>query len=154
MFSNRDPRRVQPLVDFVVGQFMDADWNTESSFDATRALAAFRAFYENLGWKATAWMPEAMGRAWPELTGEHDEVRAYIGELLVFSGKTTWLPKVSVPTAEAFVREARTVSQDTDFMGIGDGYHRGRMAELVKLFHIWREERLPGVRAFQSTYDK
>jgi proteasome activator subunit 4 len=154
MFFNRDPRRVQPLVDFVVGQFHTADWNTESSFDASRALLAFRAFYEHMGWKAAAWMPDALARAWPELAGEHDEVRAYIGELLVFSGKALWLPRVSAPTAAEVVRECRTASRDADLMGIGNGYHRERVDELVQKFRVWRDERLPGVRAFQSTYDK
>jgi proteasome activator subunit 4 len=38
-------------------------------------LSAFRAFYEQMNWKSTAWMNDAVERAWPELTGEHDDVR-------------------------------------------------------------------------------
>jgi proteasome activator subunit 4 len=60
----------------------------------------------------------------------------------------------SVPTAEAFVRECRTTSPDFDILGISGGYHEGRVLELVKKFGVWRTERIPGVRAFQSTYDK
>jgi hypothetical protein len=33
-------------------------------------------------------------------------------------------------------------------------YHRTRVQELVQRFLEWRAERLPGARAFQSTYDK
>ena len=33
-------------------------------------------------------------------------------------------------------------------------YHRKRVQELVQRFPEWRAERLPGARAFQSTYDK
>lgn len=65
-----------------------------------------------------------------------------------------WKPAPSEPTAEAFVRECRTTATDYDIMGISGGYHEGRVMELVKKFDIWRNERLPGVRAFQSTYDK
>jgi proteasome activator subunit 4 len=56
-----------------------------------------------------------------------------------------------VPTAETFVRECRT---SRDIMNINGGYHAERVFELVKKFQVWRNERLPGVRAFQSTYDK
>jgi proteasome activator subunit 4 len=155
MFTNRDPRRVQPLVTFVIDTYTDADWNTESSFDAIKVLSIFRTFYEGMGWKSSAWVPDAVQRAWPELTGEHDDVRAYISELLVFAGKTMWKPKPSKPTVEVFVRECRTTFKERDIMGIiSDGFHLGRIKELVKSFKIWKDERLPGVRAFQSTYDK
>lgn len=33
-------------------------------------------------------------------------------------------------------------------------YHEARVEELVTRFKVWREERVPGVRAFQSTYDR
>lgn len=65
-----------------------------------------------------------------------------------------WRPMPSEPTAEVFVRECRTTTADFDIMGISGGYHEGRVMELVKKFSIWRSERVPGVRAFQSTYDR
>jgi proteasome activator subunit 4 len=65
---------VQPLVDWVVSQFQSTDLNGQSTFDATKVLIFFRAFYEEVGWKAAAWMDEAIQRVWPELVGEHDDV--------------------------------------------------------------------------------
>jgi proteasome activator subunit 4 len=144
---------VQPLVDFVVSEFNSVDFNGEFSFDVVKVLCLFRAFYEELGWPSAAWMDAALTRAWPEITGEHDDVRAYIAELLAFSAKVKWRPKPSVPTAEKFIIESRT-GNSSDIMGIQDGYHAARISELLKKFPVWREERLPGVRAFQSTYDK
>ncbi|EIN13624.1 hypothetical protein PUNSTDRAFT_94808 [Punctularia strigosozonata HHB-11173 SS5] len=156
VLSNKDPRRVQPLVDYLVEEFTTTDYNAESSFDAVKILCFFRAFYEELNWKAFAWMDDVMGRIWPELPGEHDDVRAYISEILVFSDKVKWLPRASADahTAEAFVVECRQSTEDDDIMGILHGYHEGRVHELVDRFEKWRGERLPGVRAFQSTYDK
>jgi proteasome activator subunit 4 len=49
------------------------------------------------------------------------------------------------------VRECRS---SPDIMGVNTGYHAQRVLELVKKFQVWRGERIPGVRAFQSTYDK
>jgi len=43
---------------------------------------------------------------------------------------------------------------DFDILGMRGIYHRARVQELVQRFPEWRAERLPGARAFQSTYDK
>lgn len=50
--------------------------------------------------------------------------------------------------------ESRRAGPDDNLMGTRGLYHEGRVLELVKRFKVWREERLPGVRAFQSTYDR
>ncbi|KAI0322290.1 hypothetical protein OF83DRAFT_1094501 [Amylostereum chailletii] len=39
-------------------------------------------------------------------------------------------------------------------MGIHGSYFLPRVQELVQRFPEWRAERLPGSRAFQSTYDR
>lgn len=66
---------MQPLVDWVVSKFEAADLNGESTFDAVKILCIFRAFYEEMGWKSSAWMDEAVQRVWPDIVGEHDDVR-------------------------------------------------------------------------------
>jgi proteasome activator subunit 4 len=43
---------------------------------------------------------------------------------------------------------------DFDILGMRGIYHQTRVQELVQRFSGWRAERLPGSRAFQSTYDK
>lgn len=64
------------------------------------------------------------------------------------------MPKLTLPTVEVFVKECRVVPADYDIMGMRGVGHKDRVMELVDRFKVWREERLPGVRAFQSTYDK
>jgi proteasome activator subunit 4 len=39
-------------------------------------------------------------------------------------------------------------------MDMRGSYHGQRVQELVDRFKVWREERVPGVRAFQSMYDR
>ena len=39
-------------------------------------------------------------------------------------------------------------------MGVRGNVHRKRVEELVENFKVWREERIPGARAFQSKYDR
>lgn len=59
-----------------------------------------------------------------------------------------------MPSAEILVRECRTASIDFDIMGMRGTYHKGRVLELVEKFKVWKAERVSGVRAFQSTYDR
>ncbi|KAI0067819.1 hypothetical protein BV25DRAFT_1794335 [Artomyces pyxidatus] len=154
IFHKRDPRRIQALVDYLVDEFNQTDYNGESSLNAVKALCFFRAFYEEENWKFTVWADAAIERVWKELSSEHDEVRAYISELLAFADKVKRKPTPTVPIAEVFVRECRTTPLDGDIFGMRGNYHKIRVAELVERFPVWREERLPGARAFQSTYDK
>ena len=77
MFYKKDPRRVQPLVDFLWKEFHAMDYNGESPFDAITILSCFRAFYEELGWKFSAWTDETMQRCWPEISSEHDDVHSH-----------------------------------------------------------------------------
>lgn len=106
MFYNEDPRRLQPLVDFIMNAFHTMDFNGESSFDALKVLSLFTAVYEELNWKFSAWTDEVLDRYWPQIHSEHDDVshvvlrndtisnnvifhqvRAHVGEFLAFSGK-------------------------------------------------------------------
>ncbi|EDR15426.1 uncharacterized protein LACBIDRAFT_301740 [Laccaria bicolor S238N-H82] len=154
MFYHKDPRRIQPIVDFLMESFNSMDYNAEMSFDAVKIISLFRSFYEELGRKFSPWVDDAVRRSWAEIHSEHDDVRAFISEILAFSENIKWLPKPSLPTVEVFVRECSRLPADYDIMGIRGTYHRARVVELVDRFQLWRSERTPGVRAFQSTYDR
>lgn len=77
MFYHKDPRRVQPLVDFLVDAFNDLDFNSELSFDVIKVTSLFRAFFEELGPKFYAWTDGIVKRSWAEIHGEHDDVRPF-----------------------------------------------------------------------------
>lgn len=55
---------------------------------------------------------------------------------------------------EVFVKECRVLPISYDIMGMHGTYNAGRVLELVKKFRVWHDERVPGVRAFQSAYDR
>ncbi|KAJ7666434.1 hypothetical protein B0H17DRAFT_1162542 [Mycena rosella] len=149
VFHNKDPRRLQPLVDHLMNLWTTLDYDSELAFDATKRFSLFKAFYEELNWKFS------VERCWEQLdTNQHEEVRTFIGEVLAFSSTIKAQPRPSHPTTEVFLKECRILPVDYDIMGMRGNYHKGRVTELVKKFHIWREERVPGVRAFQSTYDR
>ncbi|KAI0322289.1 hypothetical protein OF83DRAFT_1094493 [Amylostereum chailletii] len=74
IFSNKDPRRFQEFVDYILKEFHATDYNGESSLHAVTALSFVRALYEEESWKFTAWADEAVERVWAEMACEHDEV--------------------------------------------------------------------------------
>lgn len=74
MFYRKDPRRVQPLVDYLVEEFHSVNFNSESTLEIIKVLCYFRALYEQLGWKFSAWTDEVLRTYWPHIASEHDEV--------------------------------------------------------------------------------
>jgi proteasome activator subunit 4 len=154
MFYHKDPRRVQPLFDHIFGSFQSMDFNAELSFDAVKIISLFRTIFEELSRKFVAWTDETVERVWAEINCEHDDVRSYISEIMCFAENMKWNPKPSAPTAEAFVHECTKLPLEVDIMSMRGTYHKSRIAELVENFKVWRTERIPGPRAFQSKYDR
>jgi len=117
-------------------------------------LSLFRAFYEELRRKFIPWSDDTVARCWDEISSEHDEVRAMIGEVLAFTDYIMWNPTPSLSNAETLTKECRLLPVEVDVMGVRGDYHLQRVHDLVDKFRIWWDKRLPGVRAFQSTYDR
>lgn len=76
---------MQPLVDYLLKDFFSMDFNPELSFDVVKKLSLFRALYEELGYGFLPWADEVMDRCWFEIHSDHEEVRAYIAEIMAFT---------------------------------------------------------------------
>lgn len=74
IFYHTDPRRVQPLVDYIFQAFNSLEYDAELAFDATKVLSFFRATYEELGRKFLPWTDDVISRCWVEINSEHDDV--------------------------------------------------------------------------------
>jgi len=61
------------------------DYNPEMSFDAVKVTTLFRSMYEELGRKFIPWTDDMVEKTWTQIHNEHDDVRAFIGEILAFS---------------------------------------------------------------------
>ena len=68
-------------------EFKMVDFHAEMSLDALKVLSMFRALYEELNWKFSPWTNEVLNRCWAEIHSEHDDIRAYFGEIVAFAGK-------------------------------------------------------------------
>jgi proteasome activator subunit 4 len=78
MFYHKDPRRIQPIVDFLMESFNSMDYNAEMSFDAVKIITLFRSFYEELGRKFSSWVDDTVRKSWGEIYSEHDDVGNFI----------------------------------------------------------------------------
>ncbi|KAG8915861.1 hypothetical protein FRC00_010752 [Tulasnella sp. 408] len=154
ILSNRDPRRVQPLVDWLVKKGLSVDFNSESSFEPIKMTFFIRTMIESLGWRFAPWAPAFLKVYWSQIGCEHDEVTSYIAEALVSFCKISWRPTPSQPLAEVFVRECASRPPDDDIMGLEHGYHLDALLNLVAEFPEMRENRLPGALAPRSPYDR
>ncbi|CCA68831.1 hypothetical protein PIIN_02692 [Serendipita indica DSM 11827] len=154
--GNRDPRRpfCDLIVKYLVQENQMMEYNQELSFDAVRVCSFTQAMAEAFGWRFRPWVEPILDRHWPELGSEHDEVRAYIADMLQLFDKIMWQPQPSVPTAETVVRECQAMSDLDDIFSIRRPHHHSRFKELIQQFGKWREERLPGARAIHSRYDR
>jgi len=85
---------------------------------------------------------------------DHDEIRTSISEMLELSVQIKSSPQPIEPTTEALVRQCRTAPPSVDIMGIRKAPEAARVQDLAQKFPIWRQERLPGTKVLQSTYDK
>ncbi|KAG8908485.1 hypothetical protein FRB99_005843 [Tulasnella sp. 403] len=154
IFINRDPRRVQPLIQWLVQKGLSLEFNAESSFEPIKIAFFMRALIETLGWRFAAWTPAFLELYWKEIGGEHDEVLSYIADGLSAFCMIHWRPTPSQPVTEVFVRECATRPSRDDIMGIEHGYHMGPYLEFIARLPELRESRLPGARAPRSQYDR
>jgi proteasome activator subunit 4 len=74
MFHHKDPRRLLPLVEHIIEQFDNMDYNGPSSLESVKVLSLFRALYTKLEWKFTPWADSTLERFWREVHSEHDDV--------------------------------------------------------------------------------
>ncbi|KAG9011119.1 hypothetical protein FRB94_009262 [Tulasnella sp. JGI-2019a] len=154
VFTNKDPRRLQPLMDWIVNQGLSMDFNAESSFEAVKIMCFVRCLVDTLGWRFAAWTPDFLALYWDNIGSDHDEVLAYIADALAMFCKINWRPRVTRAATEAFVRECALRPAEDDIMGVEHAYHMVQFLQLVDKLPSLREARLTGAKAPRSPYDR
>lgn len=75
----RDPRRLQPLVDFIIQRAHDADLNGGSAFALNKSLTFMHSLMRCMSWRFDAWSEQLSSEYFDALGNDYAEVR------LVFS---------------------------------------------------------------------
>ncbi|KLO18849.1 hypothetical protein SCHPADRAFT_819201 [Schizopora paradoxa] len=154
IFKDRDPRRIQPLLNYVVEMFEACDFNSQFPFHVEVPATFIIATMTAIGWRSEPWLEKIVNQYWLGLKAEHGIIRNHIAHILQFSNLMKWRTKLLVPSVEMFIKECQISPLSVDLLGSQCNYNKGRVEELVRSFPKWREERLPGDRVFKSTYDR
>ncbi|KAG8888929.1 hypothetical protein FRB98_006471 [Tulasnella sp. 332] len=166
VFTNKDPRRLQPLLDWIVKQGLNMDFNAESSFEGLSKflaheqppdahLAEFSSCQDHV-LRAVDHdevnIPDIQSRV--DLSDSIRQVLAYIADALATFCKISWRPQVTKPITQAFVLECASRPAEDDIMGVEHAYHMAQFVQLVEKLPSLRETRLTGAKAPRSPYDR
>ncbi|KAG9009627.1 hypothetical protein FRB90_008255, partial [Tulasnella sp. 427] len=136
---DRDPRRMQPLVDFIVSQ--KVDFNADSAFVVTKRLSTMGNLVDALGSRIESRVPGMIDLYFDNIQTPYAEARVLMG--------IQWHPRY--PTAAELVTAC---AENNDPLRIRKAEHLPRIESFIQNFDQWRSERLPPPRVSQSTYDR
>ncbi|KAG8953343.1 hypothetical protein FRC04_002753 [Tulasnella sp. 424] len=143
----RDPRRMQPLVDFILSQKID--FNADSAFTVTKRLTTIGILADGLGTRIESQVPRMIDLYFDNIQTPYAEIRAQIAVNLGVLMGIQWHPRYR--TAGELVTACTT---SNDALQIRKAEHLPRIQSFISNFDQWRQERLPPPRVSQSTYDR
>ncbi|ESK98497.1 membrane protein [Moniliophthora roreri MCA 2997] len=147
ILEERDPRRNQPLVDWILA--LPLDFNADSAFAMNKTLTVFLTLVENLGVLFNLVSDKYVNLLFDNANTTYAEIRSHIAQLLYTIMRNQWRPLH--PSAEAFVRACHT---EADPLRIREVRYQKRMSEFTERLAKSKQERLPPPRVSQSEYDK
>ncbi|KDR84826.1 hypothetical protein GALMADRAFT_233236 [Galerina marginata CBS 339.88] len=143
----RDPRRNQPLVDWILS--LPLEFNGDSAFEMTKPLCLFGILVDALGiyfnHKAGLYVKMLFENA----NSGYAEMRQHVCQGLYVIIGNQWQPWYS--NTEGFLVAC---DEQKDPLKIRDAPYMNYLSAILEKFPKWREERLPPPRVNQSEYDK
>lgn len=147
----RDPRRVQPVVDFLLEVGRTADYATGSVFEVKKAATMTAAVIRTLGWRFEPWADEFIDISFgPAISSDFVDVRNLIASNIMTLDNVRWHP--SYPSAGKFLQDCLD-HPEKDIMG-KQGHLMAQYTAVAAKLPQWREERPSGPQAALSIYDR
>lgn len=140
-FYKTDPRRIQPLMSFVLEKARSVDLDAGSAFEVTKSLTFLNCLIVRLSWRFDAWTGGMVDEMFASLGNDFAEIRDLLADNLHQLEKAKW--RISNPSALAFVEECREVERDV--MGLHRSTDLKHIQAYSKSLAKWREERPSGV---------
>ncbi|KAG8858716.1 hypothetical protein FRB96_004853 [Tulasnella sp. 330] len=145
--GDRDPRRNQPLINFIKAQTVD--FNASSAFAVSKRLTTIGTMADSLGVRFDADSHKLVELYFDNIQTQYAEIRSHIAVNIGVLMGIQWHPRFRTPSdllvACASERDPLQVRK-TDYLP--------RIQKYIDNFGRWREERLPPPRVSQSTYDR
>ncbi|KAK4703609.1 proteasome activator subunit 4, partial [Phenoliferia sp. Uapishka_3] len=151
ILSSRDPRRNQPLVDYLTSLVIDPD--SSEAFNTAKRQDLVGTAMKALGWHFSPWAAKYIEMYSAQLDHPFGEVRAAVADNLRHLSELRLHP--SYDSVESFLRECRVGSTSVTKRGLMnvDAEYEASIDEFGKKLAAWRAVRVSSAHGTQN-YDK
>jgi proteasome activator subunit 4 len=147
----RDPRRVQPLVDYLLEVGRSVDYANGSAFELKKAVSMTSSLVRCFGWRFEPWADEFIDICFNQASSsDFVEVRGIVASNILCLDNVRWHPSYDSP--RSFLRDCLD-NPDKDIMG-KQGLLMPQFKALSARLPGWRAERPSGPQASLSLYDR
>lgn len=144
--SQRDPRRILPLIDVIMSAEFDP--TSYAAFSEARKLLFVRALLISLTWRALPKSRELLDTYIDNLHHPYKQVREVIGGNLNEILQIQWVP--SVESVDVLLDQANHVA--TIPISIQDGQLQEKLDRIIENLKVWRQEIEPTATAGSTKY--
>ncbi|GAA5990546.1 hypothetical protein JCM10908_003124 [Rhodotorula pacifica] len=151
ILTARDPRRNQPLVDYLTSLRLDED--SAEAFNESKKQDLVGTAMKALGWHFSPWAPSYLEMYSANIAHPYQEVRGAVADNLRALCELRQHP--SFTSVEALIRDSQRVYGDVgskSLVAVDEAYE-ARIDDFGQKLAAWRAERKPASEGTQ-TYDK
>ncbi|KAJ7129977.1 hypothetical protein C8R43DRAFT_1025251 [Mycena crocata] len=144
---DRDPRRNQPLIDWILA--LPLDFTGDSAFAMSKPLYLFGLVADGLGVRFQSRADKSINLLFDNANNGYNEIRAHVSAYLHIIIRDQWSPTFS--SLDALLSACQS---SPDPLGLRVTRYSERVDEILSQLPKLKEERLPPPRVSQSEYDK
>ncbi|KAG1757297.1 hypothetical protein EDB19DRAFT_1924203 [Suillus lakei] len=144
---NLDPRRFQPLVNWILS--LHLDFQGDSAFSMTKALNVIVVFIDSVGVRFNHVSERYASILFDNADSNYAEIRTSIANALCLIAKYQWRP--AYPSVDALLTAC---AESPDPLQIRQGFFSDHVQSIIDNLPKWKDERFPPPRVSQSRYDK
>ncbi|KAJ7666470.1 hypothetical protein B0H17DRAFT_1162570 [Mycena rosella] len=145
--QDRDPRRIQLLIDWILA--LPLDFTGDSAFAMSKSLYMFGLVADGLGVHFAPRADKSINLLFDNANNGYNEIRAHVSAYLHIIISIQWSPTFS--STEALLEACRT---SPDPLSLRVTKYSGHVNQILSQLPKLKEERLPPPRVSQSEYDK
>ena len=151
VFFQRDPRRLQPLADYLLEVGRSVDYANGSAFEIKKATSMVSSLIRCLGWRFEPWADEFIDISFNQASSsDFVEVRGIVASNILCLDNVRWHPSYDSP--RKFLADC-LANPEKDIIG-KQGHLLPQLNELVARLPELRAERPSGPQASLSLYDR
>ncbi|KAF7339947.1 hypothetical protein MVEN_01912400 [Mycena venus] len=145
--QDRDPRRSQPLIDWILA--LPLDFTGDSAFAMSKSLYMFGLVADGLGVRFKPRADKSINLLFDNANNGYNEIRAHVSAYLHIIIRDQWSPTFS--SIETLLAACES---SEDPLGLRVAKYSERVNGILSRLPKLKEERLPPPRVSQSEYDK